>query len=226
MRGLTIKEREILQAQGCSASCWDQVLVSDDFRTEQLQRVRLIGDVRIGSNSHITHSTIANYHIGNDCYIDSVLRIECRHSSTFGNGVMVAAVNENEGRSTPIYVELTAQTAYIMAMMRNRLDAVNNLKASAMRYAEAHRNEVGTIGNNVTIIGDRSGGGGGIPCNFDLPNGWYVRLSTTPMLDINGVHTEFGIDPTEGFKIDMAPDAHITGKDAILDKAIEFLSTK
>lgn len=80
--------------------------------------------------------------------------------------------------------------------------------------------------DNVTIIGDRSGGGGGIPCNFDLPNGWYVRLSTTPMLDINGVHTEFGIDPTEGFKIDMAPDAHITGKDAILDKAIEFLSTK
>lgn len=78
--------------------------------------------------------------------------------------------------------------------------------------------------DNVTIIGDRSGGGGGIPCNFDMPNGWYVRLSTTPMLDINKVHTEFGIDPTEGFKVDMAADAHITGKDAILDKAIELLS--
>ena len=80
--------------------------------------------------------------------------------------------------------------------------------------------------DNVTIMGDRSGGGGGVPCNFDLPNGWGVRLSTSPMLDINGMHTEFGIDPTEGFKIDMAPDAHITGKDAILDKAIEFLSAK
>jgi hypothetical protein len=80
--------------------------------------------------------------------------------------------------------------------------------------------------DNVTIMGDRSGGGGGVPCNFDLPNGWYARLSTSPMLDVNGVHTEFGIDPTEGYKIDMAPDAHITGKDAILDKAIEFLSTK
>ena len=80
--------------------------------------------------------------------------------------------------------------------------------------------------DNVTIMGDRSGGGGGIPCNFDLPNGWYVRLSTTPMLDLNKVHTEFGIEPTEGYKIDMAPDAHITGKDAILDKAIEFLSAK
>ena len=80
--------------------------------------------------------------------------------------------------------------------------------------------------DNVTIMGDRSGGGGGLPCNFDMPNGWYVRLSTTPMLDIDKVHTEFGIDPTEGYKIDMAADAHITGKDAILDKAIEFLSAK
>ena len=80
--------------------------------------------------------------------------------------------------------------------------------------------------DNVTIIGDRSGGGGGVPCNFDMPNGWYARLSSVPMLDINKEHTEFGIDPTEGFKIDMAEDAHITGKDAILDKAIEFLSAK
>ena len=80
--------------------------------------------------------------------------------------------------------------------------------------------------DNVTIMGDRSGGGGGVPCNFDLPNGWDVRVSTSRMLEVNGVHTEFGIDPTEGFKIDMAPDAHITGKDAILDKAIEFLSAK
>ena len=80
--------------------------------------------------------------------------------------------------------------------------------------------------DNVTIIGDRSGGGGGIPCNFDLPNGWYVRLSTTPMLDVNKVHTEDGIAPTEDFEVDMAKDAHITGKDAILDRAIEFLSAK
>jgi hypothetical protein len=46
------------------------------------------------------------------------------------------------------------------------------------------------------------------------------------MLDVDKVHTEFGIDPTEGYRIDMAEDAHMTGKDAILDKAIEFLSAK
>jgi hypothetical protein len=33
-----------------------------------------------------------------------------------------------------------------------------------------------------------------------------------------------GIEPD--IKIDMAPDAEITGRDAILDKAIEYLSTR
>lgn len=78
--------------------------------------------------------------------------------------------------------------------------------------------------DNVTIIGDRTGGGAGLPINFDLPNGWYARLSTTPVIDINYQHTEFGIDPD--IKVDMAPDAPMTGRDAILDTAIEYLLAK
>lgn len=75
--------------------------------------------------------------------------------------------------------------------------------------------------DNVTIIGDRTGGGAGLPINFDLPNGWYVRLSTNPTIDLNKQHVDYGIDPD--IKVDMAEDAHITGKDAILDCAIDYL---
>lgn len=47
----------------------------------------------------------------------------------------------------------------------------------------------------VTILGDRTGGGSGLPFNSELPNGWRIRFSASPMLDIHMEHTEYGIDP-------------------------------
>ena len=102
-------EREALQLRGCYAEEWDRVWVSEDFSPEQLRHVRFEGSVTIGSKTHISDSTISNYHIGCNCIIDDVLRMECRMESSFGEGVSVAAVNENGGRSALIYRELTAQ---------------------------------------------------------------------------------------------------------------------
>lgn len=48
---------------------------------------------------------------------------------------------------------------------------------------------------NVTLLGDRTGGGSGMPFNMELPNGWSVRYSAVVYLDAQGQHTEFGIDP-------------------------------
>ena len=139
--------------RGCTAESWEHIHVADDFRVEQLQNVRLMGEVSIGSNTTITFSTVGNYHIGDNCHIDSVLRMECRHSSTFGNGVMVSAVNENGGRSIPIYNTLTSQTAYIMTMMRNRKAVVEEMMAKVAREVEQQRSNIGTIGDRVTILG-------------------------------------------------------------------------
>lgn len=74
----------------------------------------------------------------------------------------------------------------------------------------------------VTIIGDRTGGGGGLPFTYNLPNGWNIRLSASPILDAYGNDTEWGIEPD--IKVDMSPQAQETGRDAILDCAIELLS--
>ena len=154
-RHISTEERQALQLRGCHAEEWESVMVAHDFCVEQLRNVRFEGSVSIGSATRIYDSTISNYHIGNNCTIDDVLRMECRHSSTFGEGVVVAAANENGGRSSVIYRELTAQVAYLMTVMRNRPTMVERLKTMASSRAEEHRSTIGRVEDGCTIVGAR-----------------------------------------------------------------------
>lgn len=47
----------------------------------------------------------------------------------------------------------------------------------------------------VTVLGDRTGGGSGMPFTSELPNGWSLRYSSVVYLDKDMHHTEFGIEP-------------------------------
>ena len=47
----------------------------------------------------------------------------------------------------------------------------------------------------VTLLGDTTGGGGGLPMSQELPNGWVVRFSSAPTLDASKQHIESGIAP-------------------------------
>ena len=42
----------------------------------------------------------------------------------------------------------------------------------------------------VILVGDRTGGGSGLPFSSELPGGWSIRLSASPTLDVNGEHTD------------------------------------
>lgn len=48
---------------------------------------------------------------------------------------------------------------------------------------------------NVTLLGDTTGGGGGLPMSQELPNGWSVRFSSAPTLDASKQHIESGVAP-------------------------------
>ncbi len=76
---------------------------------------------------------------------------------------------------------------------------------------------------NVKIIGARTGGGGGLPFSAELPNGWSVRFSASPMTDPDGNETETGIDPSEGFEVHDIDEELARGKDRILDTALRYL---
>ena len=69
----------------------------------------------------------------------------------------------------------------------------------------------------VTIVGDRTGGGSGLPFSSELPNGWSVRFSACPSFDVHMQHTEFGIDPD--VRVDMSDEDRARGVDTIIETA-------
>lgn len=69
----------------------------------------------------------------------------------------------------------------------------------------------------ATIVGDRTGGGAGMPFSSELPNGWSVRFSACPMYDIDGNSTEQGIDPD--INVSLSDEDFRRGKDSIIEYA-------
>jgi hypothetical protein len=74
---------------------------------------------------------------------------------------------------------------------------------------------------NATIVGDKTGGGGGLPMSSEIPNGWMVRFSSSPMFDANMNQIEWGINPD--VKVDLNPLDVANGYDTIIERAIKLL---
>jgi len=65
----------------------------------------------------------------------------------------------------------------------------------------------------VTVVGDKTGGGSGLPFSSELPNGWSVRFSASPMFNAEKQHIEFGVDP----------DVEVMLSEADADKKIDTI---
>lgn len=74
---------------------------------------------------------------------------------------------------------------------------------------------------NVTLIGGRTGGGGGMPFTSELPNGWAVRFSAAPIADPEGRNIESGVDPSPNMEVHCTESEFAVGKDKILNVALE-----
>lgn len=78
--------------------------------------------------------------------------------------------------------------------------------------------------DNVTLMGDTTGGGGGLPMSSELPNGWVVRFSSAPTFDADGNHVEFGVAPD--IRVDMSDDDIRSGVDTYIERARDFINDK
>ncbi len=76
---------------------------------------------------------------------------------------------------------------------------------------------------NVILMGDDTGGGGGVPAGYDLPNGWYFNYSSTIGYTVGGLNFESGV-PVD-IPISMSQEDIATGRDPILERAIEYVKT-
>ena len=73
---------------------------------------------------------------------------------------------------------------------------------------------------HVTIMGDKTGGGSGMPLSNTLPNGWNVRFSACPILDAEGNHTEFGIEPD--INVQITSEDWNRGADTMIEEALKL----
>ena len=73
---------------------------------------------------------------------------------------------------------------------------------------------------NVVLVGDTTGGGGGLPNGGQLPNGWSYRFSVSQLLDLNGDnYAEKGVPPDIIASFDWTD----LTKDEILERALAEL---
>lgn len=73
----------------------------------------------------------------------------------------------------------------------------------------------------VVLVGDQTGGGGGIPVFGELPNGWTYRFSATQTVDLEGRQLEDGV--LVDIRMDQNPISAARGEDKIITTALQVL---
>ena len=127
-------------------------------------------------------------------------------------------------KTGPGHNELSEPYAYYFEPTKNHIHYLKPVVVLANRGSFSATNNFVSIMKslgNVTIVGDTTGGGCGLPFTSELPNGWRVRFSSCPIMDNKGQLTEFGVAPD--IRVDMDPNDRTS--DAILDEAVKLLGT-
>lgn len=110
-------------------------------------------NVTVGNDCCIENikNYVANYHIGDNTFIENVDILLTDGLTSFGNGVEVTVLNETGGREVVIYDRLSAQTAYMMALYRHRPELISSLREMIAGHVASVTSDIGYIGSNVII---------------------------------------------------------------------------
>ncbi len=123
----------------------------------------------------------------------------------------------------PIYLEPSNSIRWqkkVVILTNRRCYSATNDFVNAMRSINKGNDHIEN--KKIVQIGDRTGGGSGLPFSSELPNGWSIRFSASPHFDKNKQPLEEGIEPD--IKINMSESDQLDGKDTLIEEAFKFLS--
>lgn len=75
---------------------------------------------------------------------------------------------------------------------------------------------------NVIVLGDSTGGGGGLPISRELPNGWRYRFSSTVTTTVGGENIEEGVAPDE--QLNLREEDLRRGRDTMIERAFDIIN--
>lgn len=161
----------------------------------------LIIDVRNNGGGALTYATLMAEHFTNE----RVLTGYIQHKTGPGHN--------DFSSPEPIYVDpsdgIRWQKPVMLLTNRHSYSATNDFVNTMSCFPQ------------VTLVGDKTGGGSGLPFSSELPNGWGVRFSASPHLNAQKEQIEFGIDPD--VKVDMQAEDEAQGLDTIIETARRLL---
>ncbi len=132
-----------------------------------------------------------------------------------GTNYVKTGPGRNDFRAERVYINPHEDNRY-----SGRVVVLTNRRSySATTYFAQYMREL----ENVTIVGDSTGGGGGLPAFRDLPNGWLLRVSSTRFLGPDGQSIENGVAPHIHASLIDGDVNFPPERDNIIDTAIELL---
>lgn len=116
----------------------------------------------------------------------------------------------------PVYMNPSSGIRWqkpMVVLTNRRCYSATNDFVNAMNSIESGR---------IILLGDRTGGGSGLPFTAELPNGWAIRFSASPHYDPQLRSIENGIDPD--IFVNMLPEDLERKRDTLLERAFEVLA--
>jgi hypothetical protein len=252
LSSLSSEQIQQLISQGCTAVDWKNVSLHSSSELSRIRNVNFIGTVSVGMNNGaitvdgvelpcgIYNATIANcvigdnvrianigsaisnYHIGSDVLIEDTASLTADADAAYGNGVELDVVNEAGGRGTILFNDLSAQTAYLQALLRHDEQFTRNLSSLIKKKIAATKTANGIIEHNARITHCGSIHNVNVMQHASIHGALFLENGT--VLSCNEHPTEIG-EGVHAKSFVLAEGARVDGG-AMLDKVYVGQGTK